>query len=626
MKKKKYYEVFLTTDNVSEESWGKFLLYISKLNGLFKTWKIYIKFEKNNVRYFIKTKNEIPTTLSDLNDFLIKKTEEIKIPKTIFKTIYIITNKEKNIIDVYDRNESKKNRKLFFSEVKIYPFCRKNYFTFTTLIFKNKKGRFISKLVLLNIVHQFLSIDFSKHTRFLFRKDIRKYLNIEKNLKLFECDNKNGILKIKAFPYLQEDYYLNLNNYDFDKHSLVIGGSGTGKSKFLSLLVDKIYKNPVYRMKYKIVIIDPHSSLEKDIGGLENTAIIDFKNFENSIDLFSSSKDNVVVETEIFLNLFKSLMNQDFNSKLERVLRHSIFLLIQLEKNNLKNLRELITDNEFRNNLIRKNKEFISEQIIDFFLKDFNELKNKYHNEAISPIISFIDELSILPVFSEFSNKTNLEELISKNFLSIFSLDETVIGEKTTKTISGLVMGQMFTLMQKRKFEEHIIFIIDEVSVVQNPILKRFLAESRKYNLSIILSGQYLNQVNDDIQKAIFSNMVNYYTFRISREDAVILSRNLQMEIAIHDSHFAKVKILTELANRECIVRVSSQGSVFPAFKASTLEVVPKPKNEVFIKSEIIKNKESVKSYKKFIIGEAANLLEIMKSQSTGRRKIVDEK
>ena len=95
-------------------------------------------------------------------------------------------------------------------------------------IFK-KKNKQIFKKFLFNIPNQFLSIDFSKHTRFLYRKDIKRYLNVEKTVKLFESDNKNGILKIDAFPYLQDDYFLNLNKYDFDKHSLVIGGSRNWK-------------------------------------------------------------------------------------------------------------------------------------------------------------------------------------------------------------------------------------------------------------------------------------------------------------------------------------------------------------------------------------------------------------
>ena len=95
MGRKKYFEVFFTTDFVNEENWNNFLLYISKLNGLFKKWKIYIRFEKNKVRYFIKTNHEIPTTLSNLGDFLIKKVENLEKIRVvnIFKMPYIMTNK-----------------------------------------------------------------------------------------------------------------------------------------------------------------------------------------------------------------------------------------------------------------------------------------------------------------------------------------------------------------------------------------------------------------------------------------------------------------------------------------------------------------------------------------------------
>ncbi len=627
MRKENYFEVFFTTDKVTEESWLQFILYISKLNGLFKLWKIYIKFEKNNIRYFVKTKHKLPTTLSNLNDFLLKQIDNFEKPKSFFyfRKFYIVTNKEKSIIDIYDRNESKKYRKMEWSEVNIFPFTRKNFLFSSLGIFK-KENRLIYRKFLFNIPHIFLSIDFSKHTRFLFRKDIRRYLNIEKTVKLFESDKKNSILKVDAFPYLQDEYYLNLNNYDFDKHSLVIGGSGTGKSKLLSLLVNNIYNNQNYKMKYKIVVIDPHSSLEEDIGGLKETKVIDFKTNKNSIDLFKSSRKNVVSESEILLTLFKSIMDKEYNSKLERVLRHSIFLLICINKINFRNLRKLITNNEFRNQTLKNYREILPEPITNFFLNDFNELKTKSHTEAISPIISFIDEMTILPAFNTTKKLKSLEDTIKENFLSIISLDESSIGEKMTKTVSGLVMGQIFSIMQKRAIDEHVILIIDEVAVIQNPIIKRFLSESRKYNLSLILSGQYFNQINEDIQKAIFANVINYYTFRVSREDAVLLSRSMQMEVAIHDSFFAKLKILVELSNRECVLRVSSNGKVLPAFKARTLDVVSFPRIKELEGVVVKKEKQDKKKVKKdFKIGNNIDLKAIMSSQSTGRRKLASD-
>lgn len=621
----KIYEVFLTTDYVTEENWLKFLLYISKLNGRFRKWKIYIKSDKNSIRYFIKTKNDIPTTLSDLGDFLLKKIDGFEEYRKFFKSLYIVTNKERSLVDVCDRNESKKKRNLLESEITILPYAKDNYLSFTNLFFKKDK-KIIKRKALFNIPHIFLSIDFSKHTRFLYRKNVKKYLNIEKSLNLFESDNKNGILKIEAFPYFQDDYFLNLNNYDFDKHSLIIGGSGTGKSKLIGLLINNIYKNSNYKMKYKVVVIDPHSSLEEDIGGFKNTTVIDFKTEKNSIDLFMNSRTDIVSEAEVLLSLFKSLMAKEYNSKLERVLRHSIFLLICIERMNLKNLRKLITDNEFRTEILRKNREILPEPVLNFFLKDFTELKNKSHQEAISPIISFIDEMTILAAFNTEEQSKNLEDTIKENFLSIISLSEASIGEKATKTISGLVMGQLFTLMQKKSIEEHIILIVDEVAVIQNPILKRFLAESRKYNLSVILSGQYFNQIEEDLQKAIFSNVVNYYTFRVSREDAIILSRNMLMELAIHDSHFSKVKMLSELSNRECVVRLGRFGKIVPAFKAKTLDLISYPRKKEDEKTNNINNIENKKVIQnKFSIGNNISLKEIMQSQSTGRRKTVNE-
>lgn len=564
----KWFEVLFTNDYVTEEEWNNFILYISKLNGLFTKWNIYIRFEKNKVRYFIRCKNEIPTTLSDLGSFLIKKIDKPnKIKKwNILNLPYFITNKEKTVIDIYDRNESKKKRILLEAKIEVIPYKRNNYLSFTHFIFENKHNRIICRKAFFNIPHIFLSIDFSKHTRFLHKKDIKKYLNIEKSLNAFERERNNSILKLDAFPYFQEDYYLNLNNYDFDKHSMIIGGSGTGKSKLLSLLISSIHSNPDYKMKYKIVVIDPHSSLENEIGGLDNSKVIDFKNKKHSVDLFKSDKNNVVSETENLVDIFKDLMAKEYNSKLERVLRHSIYLLIYIEKMNLTTLRSLVTDDEFRSKLIRKYKEILPEPILNFFSKDFNGLKNKSHQEAISPIVSFIDEMTILPVFTGREKLEGIEETIKENFLSVISLDQSKLGEKLCKTISGLVMTGLFNLMQKSIIQEHIIFIIDEVAVVQNPIIKRFLSESRKYNLSLMLSGQYFNQIDDDIQKAIFSNVVNYYTFRVSREDAIILSRNMLMELAVHDSHFAKVKMLSELANRECVVRVSRFRKSYSSF------------------------------------------------------------
>lgn len=631
---KKYVsEIFLTSDNVKEKSWLELIYAISRFNKLFHTWNFYIKIELNKVHYYVETNCVLPTIINSLSDFLIKKIddEELNFPEEYNTSIpYIITSKQKRVLDIYDRNEVKHNRKLVWSKIKIFPYKKDNYFSTTHLFFEKANGKVICKKAFFNTPYLFPHIDFSNRNRFFYSKEASKYLNIQKSLHIFNGNKENAFLKVDAFPYLAGDNYLSLSNYDFDRHSIIIGASGTGKSKLISSLITNLNTNS--NEKYKIVVIDPHASLENDVGGLDNCRVLDFNTLENSIDLFMNEDTNMVASTELTLELFKNLFKDQYNSKLERVLRHSISLLLEKNMLNFNTLRKLILDLSFRNKLLES--EEVADNVKDFFLNDFNELKNKSYQEAISPILSFIDEMQALPAFRYQDNTQNLKECISENFVTIFSLNQVSLGEKITKTIAGLVMRQMLQLIQSYSFEEHIIFIIDEVSVVESPILSRFLSEARKYNLSLILAQQYFNQISKELQSSIFANVINYYVFRLSKMDASTLSPTLQMELPANSSYL-KTKFLSELKNRECILRVSSNGEILHAFKAKTMDFIPIPKmvrNQIlntypiFAKKELILKKEENmgESKFKFEVNKNINLKELMLSQSSSRKKVAD--
>lgn len=629
MKKEIISEIFLTSKFVTEEAWLKLIYEVSRLNGRFRKWEMYVKIELNTIRYFIKSSRELPSVISHLSDFLLKRVDKEEKIQARFKLFYWITSQETNILDIYDKNEVKKFRKLKIAQISILPYCKNNFFFSTKLFFEKKDKKLIKKLALFNIPNRFLSIDFSNYSRFFYKKDAIKFLDIQKSLHLLKSDEKNAFLKVNGFPYLNDHYFLHLDCYDFAKHSLVVGASGSGKSKLISSIITNIQNNLDYQLKYKIVVIDPHAAMENDIGGLENTTVIDFKKIEDSIDLFMNSGKDVVTGTELMLTLFKSLLADLYNSKLERVLRHSIHILLVKRDFSFVSLRKLILEPEYRNQHLKELQEELPASTVDFFLSDFNELKNQSYQEAIAPIISFIDEMQIIPVFNNDSRHLkNIKDVMQENFLTIFSLDQIILGETITKTIAGFIMQQILQLVQSMTFEEHIIFVIDEVAVLENPILRRFLSEARKYNLSLILAQQYFGQISEELQKSIFSNVLNYYIFRVSRADAQILESNIQMEVAVHNSFIVRMKILTELANRECILRVSSNGKVLPAFKGKTLDFVsfPRQKKSQILKTDLIeKNCCKMKKEQKkidFHINSKVNLKDILSSQSTGRRKV----
>ena len=624
--KRYMYEIYLTSDYIDENEWLKFLLEISNLNGFFRSWKLYVKIERSVIKYYIVSRKKLPTVLSCSGSFLIKKIDSFKREKTLIEYLYLVRKDENNLLDIYDRNESKYRQFLKQVEITFTSFSKTNYFTKAKLYFEHERGNKSKGRAIFFIPHIQLSVDFSKHTRFSYVKEGSKYLQIQKSIHMFETDEKkDNMLEVNTFPYSQNKYFLNIENYDFDKHSLIVGGSGTGKSKLIAQMIKNIYDNKNFKADYKIVMIDPHSSIENDIGGLDETQVIDMKKKSSSVDLLINSNKNVSSGTEILLTVLKSVFGEEFNSKLERVLRHSIYLLLKKEKLDFENLRKLIIDTEFRNKLLRESDD-VESHIKEFFGSDFNEIKTNSYTEAISPIIALIDEMQMLPCFRE-KNEKNIENEIRNNFLTIFSLNQAELGEKVTKTIAGLIMGVIFQLVQRHAFLEHLILIIDEVAVVENPILKNLLSEARKYNLSIILAGQYFGQISEDLQDAIFSNVMNYYSFRISREDAMILNNQLQMEMAVKNTYHNRIKLLTELPNRDCIVRITKNGVLIPAFRARTIDFkpIPKNKNQILMKPDAKDDNRKNKLLKNigFKIGDnKLDIKKLMESQSTSRRKI----
>ena len=610
-------EIYFIKDHLTEEDWENFIKAISNYNGLFKSWKLVIVNNKNRIRYLVKTRCNLPITINGQNSFLMKKFDNIRLPDCGISQPFIMKD-ICNVIGIINYCDVKNKGKVKYIEIDFRKVYEDKITSNVHIYLQRYDG--LKKFKLFNFVPTtLLSVNFQEDKRY-FYKSAPKYLDISKNLHLLSSDQAAAVLKINTFPYLQGDYFLKQNSYSFNKHSVVFGSSGCGKSKFISLLISNIRKNKNLKDNYKVVVIDPHASLEKDIGGLGK--VIDFKSKNDSIDLFLNKGDDVVSSTELLLELFKSLIVDQYNSKLERVLRHSIHTLLIEESFSFNSLRQIILDIDYRNTLIKKLTSKLPVSVVDFFLNDFNDLKTKSYGEAISPIISFIDEMEMLPVFNETNNPNSLKDTIDNNFLTLFSLDKTKIGDKVTKTIAGLIMQQLLMLMQSYSFKEHIIFVIDEVAVVENPILSRYLSEARKYNLSLMLAGQYFNQISDQLKDSIFANVVNYYIFRVSRLDAQILADNFNMKIPLEDTKEQKMKLLSELNNRECIARVDSNGVLLPAFKANTLDFVSIPRRKTKVSETSNSFVEPEKKKFSFSTECSVDLKDILIKSSSSRKVV----
>jgi len=597
-----WFEMYLLVDSLDKAQWHKILLAISQYIGVLKGWNFVVTIENSSVRYFIGTNKDIGLLSNNLEGVVLRPvgSEVVNVPEATSKQRFISFVSGGNLLDLREKYQVKRSVALEQIVFSIKTFNPTKAIIKAELYFKDAGGG-ISKArkFMFSLPSHLLSIDFVANTKYLRRKQ-PTYLDIQKSIHMMQSENVNAIFEVDTFPYLPRNYYLPISAYDFEKHSFIIGASGSGKSKLISLFVDRLSSNTTFRQNYRVIVIDPHASLENDLQGIENSTVVNFKSDEQSTELFGGAGTDVSAATELTGTLFKSLLADQFNPKLERVLRFSLYVLMTAQTMSLDMLKRFINDVELRNQILEHVKAHVPTNIVQFFNTDYNEMRTKYYNEAILPIISLVDEMQIQESLSgNQENSVSLASIINANFLSVFSLNKVSMGEKVVKTVAGLLIQQIFLLAQAHAFNEKVILIIDEVSVVQNPALSAILAEARKYNLFVFLTQQYFGQIEKPLQEAIFTNVYNYYVFRVSEEDARALEGNLAIEIpkeiliAEKDKGLkqsdVRVRMLTNLNSRECLLRLSSGGQILPCIKVRTLDVEP---------HMAVKNQAPLKSYK----------------------------
>lgn len=556
------YEIFLSSGALDSSKWQSLLDEVAKYLGTPASWSITLTRRRNTIYYHLRTDKQLPTSLG-LTDFMFKPSSlQLEEDPSFYRFPYR-NNQSTNFLAL-SRKLQKNNLQLQSATIHFRSCCK--ILGGHIQITYSDTQKIYSRRLLLFLPIAFLNNDFGSDQAFLFRKT-PNYLKMDKVINLLTEKSESALFEIDAFPYLNAPTFLQHSAYDFAKHSLILGASGSRKSHFIASLLDKIWSQN--RQEYQVVVIDPHDALFSECRNIDSRSVVDFRAASSCMDLFGNHASDIEAQIELTLSLFRGLID-GYNGRLERVLRYSTYLLVATEKFSFTHLRKLLLDLEFRNQLVQNHHQNIPPSVSHFFLAEFNELKTQNYNDAIAPIIAFIDEMQMVPVFNSSAPYPDLFDGIKRSFLTIFSLNRLHLGEKVTRTIAGLLLQQIFLIAEGRRLERKLIVIIDEVAVVENPIIPRFLSELRKYNVTTILAGQYLNQVSESLRQAIFANVTNYYLFRVARDDSETLARNLKIHLATEDTPEKRQNILTDLKNRECIVQIGKNDEIFPAFKART--------------------------------------------------------
>jgi hypothetical protein len=104
---------------------------------------------------------------------------------------------------------------------------------------------------------------------------------------------------------------------------------------------------------------------------------------------------------------------------------------------------------------------------------------------------------------------------------------------------------------------------IDEFQTFATTSSVSMLSELRKYRVNLILTNQYLSQLDPEVRDSVLGNVGTLVSFRIGPADAAVLGEESAPEFSATD--------LMNLPNFRIYLRLMIQGMVSRPFSAETL-------------------------------------------------------
>jgi len=353
----------------------------------------------------------------------------------------------------------------------------------------------------------------------------------------------------------------------------LIGKTGTGKSTLISnLLIHDIQSGN------GVALIDPHGDLAeaildcvpanriKDVIYL-NPADLEFPLAFNPLE--SVPPDRRFLVASGVISVLKKVWSDFWGPRLEHILRNALLTLLENPGSTLLDLTRLLTDERFREVMLKK---VTHPQVRDFWFTEFAKYSAWLKAEAVSPILNklgqFLTSIPLRNIVGQRQSALDFRNIMDEGKILIANLSKGQIGEDNCNLLGAMLVTklQLAALSRADVPEERrrsFYLYVDEFHNFLTLSFADILAESRKYNLAMVLAHQNLMQIDEKLRAAILGNTGTIISFRVGVEDAKLLAQEFYPVFSMTD--------LVNLQNHHIYLKLLIDGAPSQPFSAFTL-------------------------------------------------------
>jgi len=228
----------------------------------------------------------------------------------------------------------------------------------------------------------------------------------------------------------------------------------------------------------------------------------------------------------------------------EQYTRNALMLLMDDPKETytLFELPKVFTDDNFRKYLLSKCKNSL---VKDFWIEQAEKVGGETSLKNMGPYITskfdtFLQNDFLKPILGQAKSTFNFREIIDNKKIFLVNLSKGRIGEKNSALLGLIIVSKLsmaaFSRIELEEDKRNDFYLyIDEFHNFATDSISTILSEARKYRLCLIMSHQFIGQLNQLIKDSIFGNVGTLISFRIGIEDAETVKKEFEPTFSIID-------------------------------------------------------------------------------------------